>query len=245
MEEDKNLNQSPVQDLSSEQTPSVVPPILKTSKPKFKTPILIVGIIIFLLLIVSASAAFIFLPKSSPNQPKQPEAVITPQPTSLQTTIIPSPTSSSVSSPTPTPDLTANWKTYINTQYGYSIKYPPTVAFKSDRFYLVGDDNRKDTADGFGPNLAIYFRGSDKSPQDAASQELSSFTQTPINVSNATGVKISRPETDYYLVSKIGGKNVLRIAFSSQDYSQTVPKDKIDQMRSIADQMLSTFKFTN
>lgn len=27
--------------------------------------------------------------------------------------------------PTPTPDPTVNWRTYTNTKYGYSIKYPP------------------------------------------------------------------------------------------------------------------------
>ncbi len=28
-------------------------------------------------------------------------------------------------SPSPISDLTANWKTYINTAYGYQISYPP------------------------------------------------------------------------------------------------------------------------
>jgi hypothetical protein len=34
------------------------------------------------------------------------------------------PAKQSVSKPTPTPDPTADWKTYTNTKYGYSIKYP-------------------------------------------------------------------------------------------------------------------------
>lgn len=184
--------------------------------------LLIIGIIV-LLLVIGAGGYFLYQ-----KQVNKPVATQVSYPT-----------------PSPTSDETANWKTYTNTQYGYSIKYPPTIAFKSDRFYLVGDDNRKDTADGFGPNLAIYFRGSDKTPQEIASQELPGSTQTLINVSNATGVKISGLEIDYYLVSANDGKNVLRIMFSSQDYSQTVPKDKIDQMKSIANQMLSTFKFTD
>lgn len=28
-------------------------------------------------------------------------------------------------SPTPTPDITINWKEYINTKYGFTMKYPP------------------------------------------------------------------------------------------------------------------------
>lgn len=28
-------------------------------------------------------------------------------------------------SPTPTPDITTNWKEYINTKYGFTMKYPP------------------------------------------------------------------------------------------------------------------------
>lgn len=31
---------------------------------------------------------------------------------------------------TPTPDLTADWETYTNTKYGYSIKYPPELRIK-------------------------------------------------------------------------------------------------------------------
>jgi hypothetical protein len=37
----------------------------------------------------------------------------------------PTPTSSPTSSITPTSSPTANWKSYSNAQYGYSIKYPP------------------------------------------------------------------------------------------------------------------------
>lgn len=32
-----------------------------------------------------------------------------------------------ISQPSPTPEQTANWKTYINTKYGFSVKYPPNL----------------------------------------------------------------------------------------------------------------------
>lgn len=242
-ENNPNVSQPQIQVPIQEHTP--IPPSGPVSnKPKLKLPILIAGIVIFLILIGTASAVF-FIPKSNTEQPKQSDVTTTPQPT-VETNISSSPTTNPTTTPTtPTPDPTANWKTYINNQYQYSIEYPSTVEFKSDRFYFVGDDNRKDTADGFGPNLAIYFRGADKTPQEVASQEVAGSTQTPVNIGSATGVKVSGPEIDYYLVSANGGKNVLRIMFSSQDYSQTISKDKIDQMRNISNQMFSTFKFTN
>lgn len=44
------------------------------------------------------------------------------------------------SSPTPPIDPTANWKTYINLKYGYSIKYPPKISLKDrDSDYIELD----------------------------------------------------------------------------------------------------------
>ena len=40
--------------------------------------------------------------------------------------------SPSTVTPTPTSDLTANWKTYTNTEYGYSIKYPPNWIYEEE-----------------------------------------------------------------------------------------------------------------
>lgn len=79
MEEGKNQNQSPVQSLSPEQTPTAVPPVPETPKPKFKLPILLVVALVFLILISTASAVIIFSPKSSSNQQEQKEVVVTPQ----------------------------------------------------------------------------------------------------------------------------------------------------------------------
>lgn len=120
-ENNKNLNQPLTQSPSPEQTPSAVPPVPETTKPKFKFPILIVGRVIFLLLIGTASAAFVFLPKSD----KQTEFGSNPEPTTTQANVIPSSRPSIVSqSPTLTPDPTANWKTYTSSKANYSFKYP-------------------------------------------------------------------------------------------------------------------------
>jgi hypothetical protein len=126
MEEDKNLNQPPAQSPTPEQASSAVPPIPENPKPKFKLLMLIVGLI-FLILVGTASAAFVFLPKLDTNQQKQTKAVLTPQPTALQTTSTPSPTPNTTTQlPTTTPDPTAKWATYtyINPGNMFSLEYP-------------------------------------------------------------------------------------------------------------------------
>ena len=99
MEEDKNLNQSPVQSPSPKQAPSVPEP----PKPKLKPPIPIGLLFLFLLIMGTASATYLFVsqPKDT-GIPKQTVQV----------------------SPSPNPNSTANWKTFTNKTLGYQISYP-------------------------------------------------------------------------------------------------------------------------
>ena len=77
------------------------------SKDKiFKVTLIIIGLLIVVGLFLNA---YLVLKKSNRPFP-------TGFPVSLPTPIIPSPTS--------VPDVTAIWKTYTNTQYKYSVKYP-------------------------------------------------------------------------------------------------------------------------
>jgi len=123
-------NQNPpisAQNIPVEQPQPIIPPspvILPIGgiKPKFNLPILIVGIIIFLILIATVSAAYLFALKSKPKT--QPTKQI------VQTL------------PTPTIDQTANWKIYTNQQYKYSFKYP-------DNRYLF--DESVSSASGLDP----------------------------------------------------------------------------------------------
>jgi hypothetical protein len=137
----------------------------------------------------------------------------------------------------------ANWQTYVDPTYHYSVKYPQTVTRERDSFYFIGDNKRTDTADGLGPHVAIYYRGENTTPKAIAQKELPDrpFTDTTIN--NATGVKVADSELDYYLMEKDGKGAIIRFTFQSQDYASTVEKQKIEQMRTIANQMLSTFQF--
>jgi len=59
------------------------------------------------------------LPQPTPVSFLTPTSTPTPTPKTSPITVVATP-----SELTPTPDPTADWKTYTNTKYGYSIKYP-------------------------------------------------------------------------------------------------------------------------
>lgn len=61
------------------------------------------------------------------------------------------------SSPTPTIDLTANWKTYTNDKYGYSIKYPSSWGQLHDNNAI---DPIKGEADSESPYITVYKKDS-------------------------------------------------------------------------------------
>lgn len=96
---DKNLNQSSNGPVTQ---PPVQPTILKPN-PKGKwLKILIVAVIVIIL--ISLPAGIYVLNKNSASK-SQTISVIT-------------------QSPTPAIDDISNWKTYVNTKYGFSVKYP-------------------------------------------------------------------------------------------------------------------------
>jgi len=55
----------------------------------------------------------------------------------------PTPTSSPLTLPTSTPDPTTNWKTYTDTKYGFSMKYPEDWEFKPCTDILCGSFTEK------------------------------------------------------------------------------------------------------
>lgn len=108
---EENQNTIPIQNPVPEQPPVTPLPPVEKPKPKFPTAI-IIGIIIFLLIAGSAAGFYVFKQQKS-------KTVVKPAPS-----VIPGMTRNSVS---PTPDPTANWKTYANNKYNFSIKYPPNI----------------------------------------------------------------------------------------------------------------------
>ena len=250
MENQNNTSQTTThtsQDPPVEQISPVQSPPIPKPKPKF--PIIIALIIGILILLANVSFGFYLYKQQSLKQTAcTMEAKVCPDGTSVgrsgpKCEFAPCTTTKNFPTPPPAGEPTANWKTYTNTQYGYTVKYPSNIAFKQDRFYFFGDDNRKDTADGFGPNLSILYRSDTEGAKEAAVKELGNIMLKPFSVNNATGVEVANLSSgfDYYLLSP--SNSVLRIIFSTQDYSPTVSKDKIQEMKDIASKILSTFKF--
>ncbi len=67
-----------------------------------------------LILIIVVTGAY-YLGKSSTSK-SSPTSAVTSQPTTVPTASL-----------SATPDETANWKAYISSEYGYSIKYPTNI----------------------------------------------------------------------------------------------------------------------
>lgn len=234
MEEDKNLNQTPVQSPSPEQTQSVVPPVPQTNKPKFKLPILLVAALVLLIAIGTASAAFIFLPKSSTKQEKQTEVAITPQPTTPQATTIPSSTQ--------TLDSTAKWKIY--TGKNFNFKYPSTWLTDNNQIY----DPSTMFKGGNGGGVVMYKTqlwftevDSKQTLEQYITQYYGNQTGFKMNDITVNGLKAK----SFY--NPIGeGTFGWYIAFSSgSNIFLFGPKDEEINQNQIFNQILSTFKFTN
>jgi hypothetical protein len=90
----------------------VVPQVPPVELPKPEKNNLVVILLSVLLIIALFINSYLFLRVQSLTKQLAQVQV------EIQATPIPSPISTS------TPDVTASWKTYTNTKYGYSIKYP-------------------------------------------------------------------------------------------------------------------------
>ena len=152
-ENNQNPNTLPVESSPIEQNNAA--PVQK----KFKLPIAIAGIVL-LLVIGTASAVFLLVSK-----PKQAvctvEVKICPDGSSVGRT---GPNCEFSPCPTPTQDPTTNWKTYTNSQFGFSLKYPPSVttgfvvfdggAGGNNLLGLKGPNYKENT--DFGSGMAIW-----------------------------------------------------------------------------------------
>lgn len=145
-------------------------------------------------------------------------------------------------SPSPITDPTANWKIYINSEYGYSIKYPQT--FKTQ--VLAAGAGEKEASPDV-RNLFIY-NPETKDPYLNRYINLeflqleptysSEWTKTEVIIGNKSATKLinsnQASDFDIYLVRLENNKGLLEIYVSNS-------KDKT----STANQILSTFQFTN
>lgn len=141
-----------------------------------------------------------------------------------------------VSSPSPVPpetvDSTANWKTYTNTQYGFSFKYPENGVIKDANYtgslssvVLSNTDNIDIT---FYVNKDDYaFTGLDKSPINTKVGGINaSLVSVPTGQNPAQELVLIKNNDLYYTIQFVWGEDT--------------NKELLDTFN----QILSTFKFS-
>lgn len=164
--------------------------------------------------------------------------------------------------PSPTPDLTTNWKNITNRTAGLSVQYPPTMTAKqSDNYISLDLQTIKPDTSGKGAggsNLGyspLYIQISRKPEWDSgdigtiAKDELKQagvlFDITNIKILDGT---INNTPTKYF---SLGCTGYCTDIFLKQN-NQTVfieilygSKDELQIYESLANQILSTFKLTD
>jgi len=222
---EEEIKQTPITPLPQE----VIPEIPK--KNSFKTILLV---ILGLLVVAGAVYAGFKMGKKqiSPNVVAEP--TITPQTTEAS----------------PTPDPTANWKTYNNKELGFSFQYPSSFAVTdtlqkslkeiptTHNILILEDKLSKQqfsfmiNPDGFGP----FFP--DKTLNIAYSDSKGVYTIKDEDTENQEN---SDPDTYFIFISGKINSNVSFLCFARAPRN-TQSQKEINQLTS---QILSTFKFTN
>jgi len=149
-------------------------------------------------------------------------------------------TSPTVTQPSPTPNPTANWKTYTSTKYGFGIKYP--LDFKTSDlsrgdksawavdFYKAKDVSVSGPADPYiGPAIIILNRNVD------FCEYCEGFDTEEIIVNGYYAVQSSRVNGNSLWVYSKDRQRVVRINYGFNS----------EEEKALMNQILSTFKFTN
>jgi len=158
---------------------------------------------------------------------------------------------------TPTPDLTADWKTYTNTKYGYSIKYPQGVIVEDDKeqnLVIFEFPKEEDWIAGF--SVWYYSNLENLDPQSfyqklydeekAASEEGLPPPPEPleskgVNVGNLRGFQVRILAYEAYERITYLGKDdkMVAIRFADENPNDPLQKEHLDTFNL----MLSTFRF--
>ncbi|MCX6719634.1 MAG: PsbP-related protein, partial [Candidatus Staskawiczbacteria bacterium] len=170
--------------------------------------------------------------------------------------------------PTIPTDQTANWKTYTNTKYGFSIKYPPnfsvTESGRPDEVVLFINNDKSINISQIQFGLALGASGPipfEQYVQDAQSETVTDFSKggvvrflntssgsityevigAPTHIPSVeTVIKYVNGNTNEAITLDINGQNAIDIKkLENKDYSDFADLEKINS------EMVSTFKFTN
>lgn len=165
-----------------------------------------------------------------------------PQPIA-QTSVVPT--------ASPTPDPTANWKTYKNKEYGFALKYPQDFTIANDALPKVNKETvanqNLEISNEFvseNPKLTIWVNplGFGLTPPDVA-YELASNENKGIEISVRTEVSQTQDNLNMDDKTVIVGKTV-KLGVNTYAFQFIFEKNGKDY-EPILNQILSTFKFTN
>jgi hypothetical protein len=201
-----------------------VPPLPPKSNKKI---IILVAVIV--LLVVSAGGAFAYM-KYFQKPPTTP----------LETTSTPSPTPS----PSPVPDgteATADWKTYTNTKYNYSFRFPSNFQTQ------VSAAGANTTSAPPNADMLFVYESSSKEayleryieiqPHGQAATFSQEWQRSDTTINGLPATKFENLKPDTFLIYRLAIPN------SPGELELQVTKDP--EKTEVANQILSTFQFTN
>lgn len=168
------------------------------------------------------------------------------------------PTSTPITIPTVDPSITANWKTYTSTKYGFSIAYPNSWDFKDK----LSKDTEYETIISFG------LRNSQGTVQEEvgilvykSNLDLNQFIDTvmclepghcasskkavDINVGNTVAKKVVNLPGPISPEVTLIKKNPYILRFQIVIFATAGKENEVVKRKEILDQILSTFKFTD
>lgn len=141
---------------------------------------------------------------------------------------------------------TENWKTYVNTKIGASIKYPSEWILKEESNGVSVDFNTNTLSnkvvEGNRVNYFFNFQLEDPANYNAWSSDISSKKLSPLKVGDRNFERIIAADMFYtinYILKTEDGR-IFRLYLGP--YSETESKTVLDDT---VTKILSTFKFTN
>ncbi len=240
MEEDQNQT---YQNLNS--TPPVSPvvqtPPDSNQKPKLSIAT-IIGIILFFLVLGSVTGFYYFKQQGSKQVACTMEAKVCPDGTSVgrsgpKCEFAPCPTSST---PSPTPDPTATWKTYRNKEGLFRISYPPLWSENSSEGQSTFGENRIDIG------IIVWDDGSTEYAEARWKQiDCAQGTDTNGGCSPSYNTEEKKFSLNSYTVYfKIDGRGQIHAYIPNRAKNKTVEIYSVYLTdRKVFDQILSTFRF--
>ena len=202
---------------ATKQTPptSLLPSTPPTSEtPKGNRWILISGIIIFVLGVLGVGGYWAY------------QNYLVPKPS-------PTPTTS------PTPDVTASWKTYSNESAGFSFKYPPSITLKE----YTKNISFTDASGNFTTTISWGFTDL----TGTLEEEIKTRAQCPIEVTDGivpgpipNSLRCNFTKSHYASVDiwVQNGKKIYKAVIGAINPNEPIP----DENTKLLDQILSTFK---